>query len=455
MNNNEIKANGKALIPLLVFVGTYLGVGLTLHIKGVEMAFYQYPALTAAFIGCIVSFIMYKGTINDKFDVFIEGCSESNITTMVIIFILAGAFASVSRAMGGVDATVNFGLTYIPTKYIAGGLFIIASFISTATGTSMGAIAAVAPIAIGVATKTGIPLPYTLAAVTGGSMFGDNLSMISDTTIAATKTQGCEMSDKFKINLFIAAPAAIITVILLTIFAAPDSTTVLESYDYNIVKVLPYIFVLVIALAGVNVFVTLTSGIFISGIIGLFYGDMTLLSMSQEISGGFINMSEIVILSLLIGGMANMMSKAGGLQFILNGIKKLIKGEKSAEVGIAALAFITDAAIANNTVAIVVDGPVAKGICDEYKVDPRRSAALLDVFACACQGMIPYGAQLLVITSFTNGAISPFQVIPLLWYQHLLLISGVLSIFVPFADRVIKKHPWKWDNDKEEKIAQN
>lgn len=447
MNNgsNGIKANGKALIPLLVFIGTYLGVGMTLHLRGVSLAFYQFPVLTAALLGTITAFIMYKGTMDDKFNSFVEGCSDSNIITMAMIFLLAGAFASVSKAMGGVDSTVNLSLTYIPARFVVPGLFMIAAFIGTATGTSMGAIAAVAPIAIGVSAKTGIPMQFVLASVTGGAMFGDNLSMISDTTIAATKTQGCEMNDKFKVNFFIAAPAAIITMLLMLVFAAPDTVPAMENFDYNIVKVLPYMFVLIIALAGVNVFVTLTTGIVLSGVIGFIYGDLTLMTFAQEISNGYFNMAEIFILVFFVGGIANMTSKSGGIQFILIGIKKMIKGKKSAEIGIALLAFLTDTAIANNTVAIIVDGPVAREICEEYKVDPRRSAALLDIFSCVGQGLIPYGAQLLVLTSFTDGAISPFQVIPLLWYQQILALVAILSIFVPFADRVIKKNPWVWD----------
>ncbi|MCY6356222.1 Na+/H+ antiporter NhaC family protein [Clostridium sp. ZS2-4] len=446
-NQNKVKSSGIALIPFIVFIGVYLGVGLVLQAKGVEMAFYQFPAPVAVFCGIITAFLLLKGTINEKFESFVKGCGNPDIIIMCTIYLLAGAFAAVSKAMGGVDSTVNLGLTYIPAQYVMAGLFVIAGFISIATGTSVGAIAALGPIAVGVATKAGLPLPLTLAAVCGGSMFGDNLSVISDTTIAATRTQGCEMRDKFRVNIFIAAPAAILTIILLLIFGHPTTIPAMQTYDFNIIKVLPYIFVLVLALAGMNVFAVLTGGIFLSGIIGLAYGDLSILTFAQQIFTGFTNMTDIFLLSLLTGGLAEMVTKAGGIQFLLNGIQKMIRGKKSAEIGIAALVSFTDAAVANNTVAIIINGPIAKGICEKYKIDPRRSASLLDTFSCIFQGLIPYGAQMLILTSFAKGAVSPTQVIPLLWYQQLLAVSAIISIFVPFADGIIKKNPWKWHKE--------
>ncbi|MCY6372015.1 Na+/H+ antiporter NhaC family protein [Clostridium ganghwense] len=445
---NKVMPSGKALLPFVVFIGVYLGSGIILQAKGVEMAFYQFPAPVAVFLGIITAFILLKGTINEKFESFVQGCGNPDIIIMCTIYLLAGAFAAVSKSMGGVDSTVNLGLTYIPAQYVMAGLFVIAGFISIATGTSVGAIAALGPIAVGVAAKAGLPLPLTLAAVCGGAMFGDNLSVISDTTIAATRTQGCEMRDKFRVNIFIAAPAAIITIILLLVLGHPTSIPTMQTYDFNIIKVLPYIFVLVLALAGMNVFAVLTGGIFLSGIIGFAYGDLTVLTFAQQVFTGFTNMTDIFLLSLLTGGLAHMVTKAGGIQFLLNAIQKMIKGKKSAEIGIAALVSLTDAAVANNTVAIIINGPIAKELCDKYKVDPRRSAALLDSFSCVLQGLIPYGAQMLILTSFSKGAVSPMQVIPLLWYQQLLVVSAIASIFIPFADGLIKKNPWKWEDEK-------
>jgi Na+/H+ antiporter NhaC len=451
MGNKSGKSisSGKALIPFVIFIAIYLGSGLILQAKGVEMAFYQFPAPVAVFCGVISAFLVLKGSINEKFDTFVKGCGNPDIIIMCTIYLLAGAFATVSKAMGGVDSTVNLGLTYIPANYIVAGLFVISCFISLSTGTSVGAIVAIAPIAVGLAEKAGLSLPLTLAAVLGGSMFGDNLSVISDTTIAATRTQGCEMRDKFRVNIFIAAPAAIITLILLLVFGRPETIPAMQSYDFNIIKVLPYLFVLVLSLAGVNVFAVLTGGTILSGIIGLTYGDLTVLTFSQQIFEGFKGMIDIFLLSMLTGGLAEMVTKAGGIQFLLEKIQKMMKGKKSAEAGIAALVALTDAAVANNTVAIIINGPIAKEMCHKYKVDPRRSASLLDTFSCIMQGIIPYGAQMLMLLSFTKGTVSPFQVLPLVWYIHILAISAVVSMFIPFADGIIKKNPWKWDKGSE------
>ena len=436
---NKSKPSFIGLIPLLIFVIIYLGTGIVLQMKGVAMAFYQLPSPVAVFVGIIFAFIMFKGTIIEKFDTFLEGCGHQDIITMCIIYLLAGAFAGVSKAMGGVDATVNMGLTYIPAHYIAAGLFIIAAFISTATGTSVGAIVSITPIAVGLAEKSGVPLPLILAAVMGGSMFGDNLSVISDTTIAATKTQGVEMRDKFRVNLYIAAPAAILTIILLLIFGKPDHIPHIEVLTYNFLKVLPYLVVLILAIVGLNVFVVLTSGIFLSGIIGLAYVNFTLLSLTNEIYAGFMGMNEIFLLSLLTGGLAAMSTKAGGIQWLIEQIQKIIIGKKSAKIGVGLLVAVTDMAVANNTVAIIINGSIAKRICQKYNVDLRESAAILDIFSCIFQGLIPYGAQMLILLGFTAGKVSPLDVIPLLWYQLLLFIFTSIFIFFSINEKIIAK----------------
>lgn len=438
---NKSKPSFIGLIPLLIFVIIYLGTGIVLQMKGVAMAFYQLPSPVAVFVGIIFAFIMFKGTIIEKFDTFLEGCGHQDIITMCIIYLLAGAFAGVSKAMGGVDATVNMGLTYIPAHYIAAGLFIIAAFISTATGTSVGAIVSITPIAVGLAEKSGVPLPLILAAVMGGSMFGDNLSVISDTTIAATKTQGVEMRDKFRVNLYIAAPAAILTIILLLIFGKPDHIPHIEVLTYNFLKVLPYLVVLILAIVGLNVFVVLTSGIFLSGIIGLAYGNFTLLSLTNEIYAGFMGMNEIFLLSLLTGGLAAMSTKAGGIQWLIEQIQKIIIGKKSAKIGVGLLVAVTDMAVANNTVAIIINGSIAKRICQKYNVDLRESAAILDIFSCIFQGLIPYGAQMLILLGFTAGKVSPLDVIPLLWYQLLLFIFTAIFIFFSINEKIIMSVP--------------
>jgi len=421
--------NFKGLIPFLVFIGFYLGSGIILDSMGVELAFYQLPAPVAIFPGIIVAFLLFKGSIKEKFETFLEGCGHQDIITMCIIYLLAGGFAIVSKSMGGVDSTVNLGLTYVPSHYIAPGLFVIAGFISTATGTSVGSIVSLAPIAVGLAEKSGVSIPLVLAALMGGAMFGDNLSIISDTTIAATRTQGVEMKDKFRVNIKIAAPAAILTLLLLIVFGKPEIALETGVYAFNIVKVLPYVFVLTLSLIGINVFVVLTAGIALSGAIGLFYGDFTWLGYAKEIYSGFTGMTEIFLLSLLTGGLASLVTKAGGVDWIMSTIEKRIKGVKSAQMGMALLVTLTDMAVANNTVAIIINGPIAKKISDRYGVDPKKSASVLDIFSCIAQGAIPYGAQMLIMLSFAGGKVSPFDIIPLLWYQMILAVFTIGYIF--------------------------
>lgn len=427
--NTKTKGNFTGLIPFLVFVGFYLGSGIILDSMGVELAFYQLPAPIAIFPGIVVAFLLFRGSIKEKFETFLEGCGHQDIITMCIIYLLAGGFAIVSKSMGGVDSTVNLGLTYVPSHYIAPGLFVIAGFISTATGTSVGSIVSLAPIAVGLAEKSGVSMSLVLAALIGGAMFGDNLSIISDTTIAATRTQGVDMKDKFKVNIKIAAPAAILTLILLIIFGRPEIAPETEVYAFNIIKVLPYIFVLTLSLIGINVFVVLTAGIALSGAIGLFYGDFTWLGYAKEIYNGFTGMTEIFLLSLLTGGLASLVTKAGGVDWIMSAIERRIKGVKSAQIGMALLVTLTDMAVANNTVAIIINGPIAKTISDKYGVDPKKSASVLDIFSCIAQGAIPYGAQMLIMLSFAGGKVSPFDIIPLLWYQMILGVFTVIYIF--------------------------
>ena len=424
----EKKGNFIGLIPFIIFVGIYLGSGIVLNNMGVELAFYQLPAPVAAMAGIISAFILFKGSIKEKFETFIAGCGHSDIIVMCIIYLLAGAFGGVSSAMGGVDSVVNTGLTFIPPQFIPAGLFIIGAFIATATGTSVGSIVALGPVAVGLAEKGGLSLPITLAAVMGGAMFGDNLSIISDTTIAATRTQGVEMKDKFKANIKLAAPAAIICIILLLIVGRPETIAEMESYSYSFIKIIPYLMVLILAVAGMNVFAVLTGGILLSGVIGIFYGDFTILTFTKEIYAGFSKMEEIFLLSFLTGGLAQMVTKAGGIQWILNHVQSKVKGKRSAQLGVATLVSLTDAAVANNTVAIIINGSLAKNLGDKYGVDRKRNAALLDIFSCIVQGIIPYGAQMLILLSFAGGSVTPFEVIPLLWYQQLLAVFALISI---------------------------
>lgn len=446
--NLKAKANGAALLPFIVFVLVYLATGIILNAMGVEMAFYQVAAPVCILPAIILAFIMFEGSIDDKFNDFVRGCGDENIIIMCLIYILAGAFATVSKASGGVDSVVNFALSLIPVQYITAGIFLISCFISISTGTSVGTISAVGPIAVGVATKGNLSLPLVLGALVGGAMFGDNLSVISDTTIAATRTQNVGMKDKFRANIKIAIPAAVITFIVLLIVGKPEGKVVLDDLNYKLILIIPYLFVLISALAGMNVFLVLTSGIILSGIIGIFTGGLTMMTFAQKIFDGFSGMFEIFLLSLLTGGLSYMVSSNGGIEWLVQKIRSFAKDVKSAEISIALLTLLTDAATANNTVAIIIDGPVAKEISKDFKVDPRRSASFLDTFSCIMQGIIPYGAQILIAAGLTKElgalAVSPVQIIPFLWYQALLAVFAILSIFIRFAD---PKDKWDFEND--------
>lgn len=409
------------------------------------MAFYQLPSPVAAFMGVVAAFLIFDGSIEEKADDFIKGCGDSNITVMCVIYLLAGAFSTLAKASGGVESVVGLGLSVIPIRFLTAGVFLISGFLSLATGSSVGAVTAIGPIAIGLASTGGINPAMMLGALIGGAMFGDNLSIISDTNIAATRTQNIDMKDKFKLNIKMAIPSAIITFILYLIFARPESSPQLTSITYNIVDILPYLFVLVAALMGVNVLVVLTGGVFFSAVLLLTKTNFDFINASQLIWEGFSGMFEIFLLSLLIGGLSYMVKKEGGINWIISKIQKSIRGRKSAEFGIVSLVSLADVAVANNTVAIIIAGPIAKNMCKEYEIDPRRSASLLDTFACIFQGLIPYSAQILIAAGFTNGAVAPFEIMPFLWYQFTLLVIAVISIFVPFAH---PKGAWDYEEDK-------
>ena len=452
--NREIKkqGNGWALLPFLIFIVIYLGAGLYLQAKGEEMAFYQFPSVTAMFIAVLAAFCMGRESIDRKFAIFARGAANENVLTMLMIYILAGAFSTVAKTMGGVDATVNLGLSLIPVELLAAGVFVISAFLGTATGTSVGTITSLVPIAVGLAAESGLSVPMMLGACAGGAMFGDNLSMISDTTIAATRSQRCEMRDKFRVNFLVALPAAVITLVLLLIFGRPETVMPLEALPFDLIKVVPYILVLVLALCGLNVFLALTIGIFSAGLVGIFSGDLTVATFAQSVWSGFTSMNEVFFLTLLCGGMSELIAKNGGITWIIQKLRRVMKGNKSAQVGIAAMVSLCDCATANNTVAIIVAGDMARDVSQEYRVDPRRTASLLDIFSCVFQGIIPYGAQLLSAAALTNATVttdalrtSPAAIVGGMWYCWILAAVGLLSIFIPFADGVCRKDPWNWE----------
>ena len=426
--------NPYALIPLFVFIFTFLGAGIVLH------DFYAFPSPIAVLVGIIAAFLLFKSSTDEKVVTLIAGCGESKIMTMCLIYLLAGAFAVVSKAMGGVDAVVNLGISTIDVAYFPLGIFLIAGFLSTATGTSVGAIVALGPIAVTLADKSGASLPLISGALLGGSMFGDNLSMISDTTIAATQSLGCELKDKFKINLFIALPAAVITIVLFFYLGLNSEivTVELPRASFELIPIIPYILVIVLALFGINVFSTLIIGTLLAGIIGYIGGSFTFMEFIQKIYEGFTGMTDI-FLSMLTGGLAAMVEKAGGINYLLHQIKRRIKSKKSAQAGIGALVGFANLAIANNTVSIVIAGPIAKEINDEYHLNPKKTAAILDIFSCIVQGILPYGAQVLLILSFANGKLDFFDLISSAWYHLFLFTFTLVAIYSTHWDKWVNK----------------
>ena len=427
MNSN--KERSTALLPLLLFLLIFIGSGWYLTLSGVKMAFYQVSAAVAILPAVIWALGMGSDTLQKKLDVFIHGVGNPGIITMCLIYLAAGAFAAVSKSIGGVDSTVNLGLLLLPPQVLLPGLFVITAFVATAMGTSMGTIAAIAPIAVGLADKTSLGLPLVMSAVVGGAMFGDNLSIISDTTIAATRTQGCEMRDKFIFNFRIALPAALATCVIL--YFLGDSSVLTQTGDYNFLKILPYGIILVMALAGINVFLVLLTGILVAACVGFFIvPDYSLLILSQKIYAGFGGMQEILILTLLIGGLAELIAFHGGIRFVINRIDALMQkcsGVDSSpawgEAGIGVLVSLVNMCTANNTVAILISGSIAKEVAEKHGVDPRRSASLLDVFSCSVQGILPYGAQVLLAGSIAG--ISPLSISGHMYYCFLLAVSAV------------------------------
>lgn len=423
MNVNKVKPNGLALLPIIVFLILFIGIGV------VQKDFYSMPAVIGFLIALAVAFLQTRGiSFNEKISIIAKGVGDDNIITMCLIFLVAGAFSGSVSAAGGVSSTVNLGLSLLPPGITVIGLFVIGCFISISMGTSMGTIAALAPIAMGISEKTDFPIAICIGAVVSGAMFGDNLSMISDTTIAAVRTQGCDMRDKFRKNFLIVLPAAIATIVILFFMTSGAHFTVSKDLDYNIFQVIPYILVLVTALIGLNVFIVLIGGIAFSVIAGLATGAMKVSQIFTSMGKGATGMYDITVISILVACISALVKYNGGFAFILENIHKHIHSYKGAEFGVAALVGLIDCATANNTVAIVIAGPIAKEISDDYGIEPARTASLLDMFASVFQGIIPYGAQLLSAASLTG--LSSFDIMPYLFYPYLMAVCGIVSIII-------------------------
>lgn len=416
-----------ALTPLLTFILVYLGTSLWLN------DFYKMPILVAFLFSAIVGFVLYpKFTFHQKIEEFSKGAGDSGIMLMILIFLLAGAFAEISKSIGAVQSTINFALSYVSPSLLIGGLFLTACFISLSLGTSVGTVVALAPIASGINEYVPGTLAVGLAAVVGGAMFGDNLSMISDTTIAATRTQGVEMRAKFKVNFWIALPPSIITFLLYAFtIHLPDQATAV--YHYSFIKIVPYLFIFIAALLGMNVIWVLISGIVLAMVIGFFTTDLALFNMIRALNTGMASMFELSLTCIIIGGIVGLIQFYGGIDYILHHVSRHVKSAKGGELGIASLTALVNATLANNTITILIVGPLAKNIADKNQIDPRRSASILDTISCFVQGLLPYGAQMLAALAVAKQLVGPFDIMANMYYPYLLGLSTV--VFILFRKR--------------------
>ncbi len=428
MNNNKTINNSsfKGLLPLIVFLVLFMGIGI------ITGDFSSMPLLVAFILSSGFALLLdkkgKKTSFGEKISIFTKAGGEETIILMVVIFILAGAFYSVADAMGAVNSIVNLGLTVLPANMILPGIFIIGCILSFSMGTSMGTITALAPIGVGIANQADISMALVLATVIGSAMFGDNLSFISDTTIAATRTQNVELRDKFKSNLLIILPAVVLTLIILALI--PVNVVSLESVDYSLVNILPYVAIIVSALAGLNVMAVLGIGIGVGSIIGLMNSSFTGVELLGVLQRGMGWMEDLAIIAIVVAGLVGLMKYYGGIDYLLEKVTAKVKGKKGGQFGIAALVGLITAATTNNTISILTAGPLAKDISKEYNIDPRKTASLLDIFSAAVQGLIPYGGQLLLAAGL--GHISPVEIVPYSIYSILMLVIGSIFIILGF-----------------------
>ena len=429
---NERKPNARALLPILIFLVIYLGSGIYfeyIHPTEGQMGFYVVSVVVAFGLALIVAFAQNRSlTFQEKIHLCAQGIGDDNIVIMLFIFLMAGAFSGLASAAGGASSTAGLLLSLIPERLAVPGLFLIACLISMSMGTSVGTITVLVPIAVEVVRSTNVPMSFVVATVVGGSMFGDNLSVISDTTIAATRTQGVEMKDKFKVNFLIALPAAVVTLVVLIVYSLRSPAASMASHDFNIWLALPYFIVLILALIGINVFIVLGIGIVLFFLIGGAAGTITFSTAFQAMGSGTNGMFETMIVTILVASISALMREYGGFDAILAFIRKHARSKKGGMIGIGLLTGLMDISTANNTVAIVIAAPIAKEISNEYQIDPKMTASLLDTWSCIFQGIIPYGAQLLVAASLAG--ISSITIIPWLFYPFLLAVSVLISIVI-------------------------
>ncbi len=432
MNQQKPEAKGIALLPIAVFLVLYLGLGILFeYVLKIEMGFYQIPIVVAFLVALLVACLQnHSVKFDDKLQLMATGVGDKNIMTMILIFLAAGVFVGVT-GRSSAEAAAYFLLSVAPAKLAVAVLFVVACFISVAMGTSVGTITLITPIAAAVAAKSGFSIPLCVASVMGGAMFGDNLSFISDTTIAACTTQGCEMKDKFRANFKIALPAAIAALALILVISLKADVSAVPTGDHNLILLIPYVLVLIGGIIGLNVFVVLLTGILSGSVITLVTGQVTAIELMGNMGSGVSGMFETILVTILVASLCGLIRAYGGFEALLNTIRRIFKGNRGGQLGIGLLVGLMDIATANNTVAIVMAAPIAKEVSQEYGITNKKSASLLDTFSCVFQGVIPYGAQMLVAISAcaTLGySVSAFQIIPLLFYPFLLLISSLLFI---------------------------
>ena len=426
------KSSPGALLPILVFLVLYLGLGITFeYIMKIPMGFYNIPIVVAFLVALLVSsFQNKKVTFTEKIAIMGRGVGEPNIMTMILIFLVAGIFVGVV-GRDSAESVAYFMLSVMPAQYAVAVLFVVGCFVSLAMGTSVGTITLLTPIAYAVSEGSGFDMSLCVASVMGGAMFGDNLSFISDTTIAACNGQGCKMKDKFRQNFGIALPAAILSVVLLLILSFNSEIKGTINNEYNLIQIIPYLLVLAGGIIGVNVFVVLLIGIFSGSVIMLSTGASTFTQLLASMGNGASGMFETVIVAVLVSAICELIRENGGFNALLNGIKRTFKGKKGGQIGVGVLVGALDIATANNTIAIVMANPIAKEMSSEYGISSKKTASLLDTFSCVVQAVIPYGAQMLVAISAVTelgGSISAFDIIPKLFYPYLLLISSLVFI---------------------------
>ncbi len=431
MNNQKEKGSFMGLLPLIVFLVAYMGTGIGTG------SFDNMPLMTGIAIASGVAMILNKKgektSFEQKIEIYCKGGGESTLVLMLLIFLLAGAFGGVAKSMGAVDSIVNLGLTILPGNLILPGIFLIGCLLSFSMGTSMGTVAALMPIAVDISTKTGIGVVLLAGAVVGGAMFGDNLSFISDTTIAATRTQEVSMKDKFKANILMVIPAVLINVVLLALQSS-GNVTLGNIGDFNFIQIIPYILVVVLSLVGLNVVAVMVTGILSGVLIGVVNGSFTIVESLSIVHQGAMGMEDMALIAVMVGGMVALMKHLGGMDYLLSKLTKGVKGKRGGELSIAALVSLLDIATTNNTISIIAAGPIARDIADEYGIARSRVASILDLFSSAFNGLLPYAGQLLVAGGLAG--VSPMSIMPYNWYSMLMIVFGIVFITIGFPKMI-------------------